>query len=168
MRRIRTLAAALVAAAVITVVGAPLAAGPAGATGTIKPVLSCVFPADAAGTSYIAVWGWSNTTDAAATIPIGDTNRFDPLPQGRGQPTSFPVGSVTNAFTVTWDGTNLTWRLNGNYDTASRNSPKCASNPVPQGTDSPQAFAILAAVAGVVALVGVCSAWMVRRRRQPV
>ncbi len=78
MLRIRMIAAAILAAGTLAVVAAP-----AGAAGAIKPVLQCVFADTKAGT-YIAVWGYTNTTGAAATIAVGGDNRFDPTPQDRG------------------------------------------------------------------------------------
>ena len=162
MLRIRMIAAAILAAGTLAVVAAP-----AGATGAIKPVLQCVFADTKAGT-YIAVWGYTNTTGAAATIAIGGDNRFDPTPQDRGQPTKFEVGTQTNVFTTTWDGTNLSWRVNGTIETASRNSKACESPPVPQGNDSPQAFLLIAVAAGVVMLGSAASGWVIHRRRRSV
>ena len=162
MRHIRTIAAALFAVGIVA-----LAAAPAGAAGAIKPVLQCVFADEKAGT-YIAVWGYTNTTGAPAEIPVGADNRFDPKPEDRGQPTKFDVGTQTNVFTTTWDGTNLTWRVNGNTETASRNSKACESPPVPQGSDSPQAFVLIAVAAGVVLLGSAASGWVLHRRRSSV
>lgn len=162
MLRIRMIAAALLAAGTLALVAAP-----AGAEGTIKPVLQCVFADTKAGT-YIAVWGYTNTTGAAATIAVGADNRFDPTPQGRGQPTKFDVGTQSNVFTTTWDGTNLSWKLSGNSETASRNSKACESPPVPQGNDSPQAFLLIAVAAGVVLVGSAASGWLLHRRRRTV
>ena len=162
MLRIRMIAAAILAAGTLAV-----AAAPAGAAGAIKPVLQCVFADTKAGT-YIAVWGYTNTTGAAATVAVGGDNRFDPTPQDRGQPTKFEVGTQTNVFTTTWDGTNLTWRINGNTETASRNSKACESPPVPQGNDSPQALLLIAVAAGVVMLGSAASGWVIHRRRRSV
>lgn len=162
MLRIRMIAAAILAAGTLAVLAAP-----AGAVGAIKPVLQCVFADTKAGT-YIAVWGYTNTTGAAATVAVGGDNRFDPTPQDRGQPTKFEVGTQTNVFTTTWDGTNLTWRINGTTETASRNSKACESPPVPQGNDSPQAFLLIAVAAGVVMLGSAASGWVIHRRRRSV
>jgi hypothetical protein len=162
MRHIRTIAAALFAVGIVA-----LAAAPAGAAGSIKPVLQCVFADTKAGT-FVAVWGYTNTTGAAATIAVGGDNRFDPTPQDRGQPTKFGVGTQTNVFTTTWDGTNLTWRIAGSTETASRNSKACDSPPVPQGSDSPQAFVLIAVAAGVVMLGSAASGWVLHRRRRSV
>lgn len=161
MRRISTFAGGLLAALTIGIAAAPVA----GAAGTVKPKLECVFKVPDRDNTYIAVWGYENSGSAAVEIPIGTDNRFDPTPQGRGQPTKFAVGRQTNVFTVTWDGTNLSWRLNGDFVTGSRNSKACESPPVPQGSDSPQAVALIAAAAGVIVVGGATSGWMVRRRR---
>jgi hypothetical protein len=163
MLRIRMLAAAIVAAGTLAIVAAPTGA----AAGAIKPVLQCVFVDTKTGTTT-AVWGYTNTTGAAADIPVGGDNRFDPTPQDRGQPTRFDVGTQTNVFTTTWEGTNLTWRVNGTIETASHNSKACESSAVPQGTDSSQAFLLIAVAAGVVMVASAASGWMIHRRRSSV
>jgi hypothetical protein len=159
MRRISIVVGALVAGMLLAVATAP----GAGAAGSVKPKLVCVFADESGG--YTAVWGYENTTGAVVEIAVGGDNRFDPTPRDRGQPTRFEEGSPTNVFTTTWDGTNLSWRINGHTETASRNSKKCESPPVPQGNDSPQALVLVAAAAGVVVVGGGTSGWMVRRRR---
>ena len=161
MRGISRLAGALLAALTIGIVAAPVA----GAAEVVKPKLECVFEVPDKADTYIGVWGYENTGSAAVEIPIGTNNRFDPTPEGRGQPTRFAPGRQTNVFTVTWNGTNLSWRINGDFVTASRNSKKCDAPPVPQGSDSPQAVALIAAAAGVIVVGGATSGWMVRRRR---
>jgi hypothetical protein len=162
MLRIRMIAAAILAAGTLAIVAAP-----AGAAGTVTPVLQCVFADVKAGT-YVAVWGYSNTTGAAIAIPVGTDNRFDPQPQDRGQPSKFDVGTQSNVFTTTWDGTNLSWKLSGNSVTASHNSKACESPPVPQGNDSPQAFVLIAVATGVVMLGSAASGWVLHRRRRSV
>jgi hypothetical protein len=162
MRGISRLAGASLAALTIGIAAAPVA----GAADKVKPKLECVFEVPDKADTYIAVWGYENTATTPVEIPIGTDNRFDPAPEGRGQPTRFAVGRQTNVFTVTWNGTNLSWRLDGTSNvTASRNSKKCDSPPVPQGTDSPQSLALIAAAAGVIVVGGATSGWMVRRRR---
>jgi hypothetical protein len=161
MRGISTLAAVLLAASAIGIAAAPVA----GAADTVKPKLECVFKVPDKDGTYVSVWGYENTGTAPVEIPIGTNNRFDPTPEGRGQPTRFAAGRQTNVFTVTWDGTNLTWRINGAGVTGSRNSKECDEPPVPQGSDSPQAVALIAAAAGVIVIGGATSGWMVRRRR---
>ena len=65
------------------------------------------------GSTYSATFGYSNEDTETNTVPIGDTNRFFPAPEGRGQPTSFEPGNVQSAFTVTGipAGTPLVWSL---------------------------------------------------------
>ena len=46
-------------------------------------------------------------------------------PPDRGQPTAFAAGRVEDAFQVEFDGSELTWSLTGNKESASRNSRKC-------------------------------------------
>jgi hypothetical protein len=139
-----------------------IAAAPVAAAGTVRPLVECVF-AESDG-SYTAVWGYENNTGAVTEIAVGTGNKFDPKPEGRGQPTRFEVGRQYNVFTTNWEGTNLTWKLDGNADTASRNAKACANPPVPQGSDSPQALVLIAGTAGVVVVAGGASGWMLRRR----
>jgi hypothetical protein len=158
MRGISRLAVALLAALTGVIAAAPVA----GAAG-VRPLVECVF-AESDG-SYTAVWGYENNTGAVVEVAIGTRNKFDPKPEDRGQPTRFEVGRKYNVFTTNWAGTNLTWKLDGSADTASRNAKKCDAPPVPQGSDSPQAVALIAAAAGVIVVGGATSGWMVRRRR---
>ncbi|WP_369425674.1 DUF7507 domain-containing protein, partial [Methanothrix sp.] len=60
------------------------------------------------------------------TIPIGDSNKFTPLPSDRNQPTTFEPGRHYDVFTVDFDGSNLVWTLNGKTATASSGSKKCS------------------------------------------
>jgi hypothetical protein len=158
VRCISKLTGALLAALTIGISAAPVAGA-----GTVRPLVECVF-AESDG-SDTAVWGYENNTGAVAEVAIGTRNKFDPKPEDRGQPAKFEVGRKYNVFTTHWEGTNLTWKLDGNADTASRNSKKCDAAAVPQGSDSPQAVALIAAAAGVIVVGGATSGWMVRRRR---
>jgi len=132
----------------------------------VTPKLECIFTTDAATGAYTAVWGYENTTEAAAEAPIGTTNKFDPKPEDRGQPTRFEVGRKVNVFTVDSPGSALVWKLPGGNATANKNSKQCESPPVPQGNDSPQAFVLVAAAAGTIVVAGGASGWMFRRRRR--
>jgi hypothetical protein len=154
----------------VLVAGAALAAvtvAPAGAQAEkvdISPILECVFPLD--GGQYVALWGYQNrftNTDVA----IGKDNFFAPGSENRGQPTAFKPGRNKGVFTTTFDGNDLTWTLTGITATANKDSERCKDNPVPVGSDSPQAVVLLGAVAGVIVLGGAIIAWFTKRRRRP-
>jgi hypothetical protein len=93
----------------------------------VAPLLECVVFGD--GKPDIAVWGYRNGGDSAVTIPVGASNRFDPAPPGRGQPTTFEQGRHVGAFQTTFDATagTLRWRLAGKTATASGSSPRCTA-----------------------------------------
>ncbi len=98
---------------------------------------------------------------------IGTDNFFAPGSENRGQPTSFKPGRNKGVFTTTFDGSSLTWNLTGEKDTAKQDSERCKDNPVPVGSDSPQAVVLLGAVAAVIVLGGAIIAWFTKRRRRP-
>jgi hypothetical protein len=93
----------------------------------VEPSLACVIPQ--ADNTYTAYFGYRNNTDERITIPIGTNNRFDPAPINRGQPTIFQPGSSTlwpdSTFPVNFNGSDLTWHLDGASVTASADSPRC-------------------------------------------
>jgi hypothetical protein len=140
--------------------------GTAGAADAkVTPVLECVFPLEAGG--YVALFGYSNENTTTVEVPIGDTNRFDPKPIERGQPTKFAPGRTIGAFTVNFDGKNLVWWLTGNRAIATDDSTQCDKPPVPVGTGSPQSFLWIGLVAGVLVVgAGGGTAWSFRRRRR--
>ena len=81
---------------------------------TVVPILECVRRGP--NKTYIATFGYENTTGAAVTIPVGTNNYFAPGNQNRGQATTFQPGRINNAFTVTFtsSGSNLgSWFLKG-------------------------------------------------------
>src|SRR4051812_48130691 len=57
----------------------------------IQPVVKCV---DDNGTSFQAVFGYSNPNVAAVTVAVGSGNSFSPGPADRGQPATFQPGTV--------------------------------------------------------------------------
>ena len=95
----------------------------------VSPVLECV--ADMGDGSYISYWGYNNQNSGTVTIAIGTNNNFNPLPQNRGQPTSFLAGRSpyypNAAFSVPFDGSNLVWYLK--YGTSSAGTATASSNP---------------------------------------
>ncbi|MDX2032617.1 MAG: CSLREA domain-containing protein [Blastocatellia bacterium] len=81
---------------------------------TVVPILECVRRGP--NKTYIATFGYMNSTGAAVTIPVGTNNYFAPGSQNRGQVTTFQPGRINNAFTVTFksSGSNLgSWFLKG-------------------------------------------------------
>jgi hypothetical protein len=68
--------------------------------------------------TFTAYFGYDNTYSTTQTISISNNNKFTPAPQDRGQPTSFLPGRQVNVFSVTWDGSNLVWSLDGATTTA--------------------------------------------------
>jgi len=105
--------------------------------GTVTPVLECEFANGSPGDAYSAVWGYTNTTGATATVAIGASNEFTPGGTNRGQPTQFSVGTSTDAFTTNWNGsTAQSWVLEGHTATANavvggKPAPACGTTPVP-------------------------------------
>lgn len=63
--------------------------------------------------TYTATFGYRNDNPLTFNIAVGASNNFSPGSQSRGQTTAFQTGTVANAFTVTWDGSSLTWNLKG-------------------------------------------------------
>lgn len=101
------------------------------AASTAKPILSSVTPtlacvAQNRPSLFTAVFGYTNSTSSVITVPVGTNNTFKPTPRDRGQPTSFLPGSVPRAFTVGFDGSRLTWTLNGQSVSASSKSAPCS------------------------------------------
>jgi len=161
MRGIRTIAVAVFAAGMAALAASPATAAP---KEDVNPILECVFVNDDG--SYIAVWGYENKTAAPVVVPIGVSNKFDPKPEDQGQPTTFEVGRKSNVVTTESDGRATVWKLPGGSATANKNSKACEQPHVPQGNDSPQAFVLIAAIAGGIAIVGGASGFALRRRRR--
>jgi hypothetical protein len=63
--------------------------------------------------TYTARFGYRNDNPLTFNIAVGASNNFSPGNQNRGQTTAFQTGTVANAFTVTWDGSSLTWTVKG-------------------------------------------------------
>jgi len=119
VRRLRAGVARAALVAVIALVGLLALPATASARGTVVPLLDCVVT-DRDG-SWIAVFGYQNTSSSTVTIPVGARNKVTPATYGASQPTSFRPGTHRGAFTVTvprgggpmWhlDGTNLAARV---------------------------------------------------------
>jgi hypothetical protein len=151
------------AALLVSAVGTLLLATalPAAAAGTVTPTLTCVFD-NGDGTST-AVFGYTNTTGTAVTLPIGGSNNFAPSPQDRGQPTVFPPGSDTSAVLVVFDGSKQTWTLDAGKVHTTPSSPACPTDPsLPVSAGSPAGLSFL------VGSTAVAAAFMGRRRVRPL
>src|ERR1041384_1250048 len=80
-------------------------------------------------------YGYSNG-GAAQTIPVGSKNMFTTGNADRGQPTSFPTGTVGPypqyaVGVVAATGSSLTWQLSGVQATMNSRSSKCADAQAP-------------------------------------
>jgi hypothetical protein len=77
----------------------------------------------------VAYFGYRSDYDFSVELPIGDANRFSPLPSNRGQPTVFQPGRSSSypnpAFSVSFSSSLLVWTLDGRTVTASRNANSC-------------------------------------------
>ncbi len=88
----------------------------------VKPVMECV---SQTASGYTAFFGYQNENTVPVVLPVGANNRFSPNPQDRGQITLFQPGRQQRAFSVNFDGSKLTWTLDGRTVTASSGSPTC-------------------------------------------
>lgn len=107
----------------------PYARGRGTADATLHPILNAVLN-NGDGT-YTAYFGWINNTGSTQNISVGASNTFSPSPSDRGQSTTFQVGQYRDVFSITWDGSTLTWTLSGKSVTAS------ATRSIPSYTPSP-------------------------------
>lgn len=70
--------------------------------------------------TYTAYFGYVSTYGTTQTIPISSSdNKFSPDPIDRGQPISFLTGTNSSVFSITWDGSTLSWTLDGTTINAS-------------------------------------------------
>jgi hypothetical protein len=89
----------------------------------LSPTLECV--RRNSSSSYTALWGYNNTGTGNVTVPVGSNNSLTPNPQNRGQTTKFQRGRVPISSGVTWNGSNLVWRLAGKTSTANKDFKRC-------------------------------------------
>lgn len=89
----------------------------------IVPTLLCVAP-QGHGT-FMAYFGYNNRSGTVVNLPVGALNSFSPNPGNRNQPTSFAVGSQPKVVAVLFDGSRISWTLNGRAVQASHSSPRC-------------------------------------------
>ena len=91
----------------------------------VEPLLECV--EELPNGRRRAHFGYSNSGGSTDVIPLGDRNKFDPLPRDRGQPDQFVPGRVIDAFQVDFDEGTHTWTLGSRQVAASAASPPCAA-----------------------------------------
>lgn len=75
----------------------------------VIPILECV--EEIGEDVYRAHWGYENRDTSNVEISVGGKNKFQPNPQGRGQPTTFQPGRHYNVFTTDFNGGDLTWHV---------------------------------------------------------
>ena len=91
---------------------------------TISPVLTCVH--NNGDRTFTAHFGYYNYNSVpVAVIPSSGNNYFSPGDYYRGQPNIYLPGFHSDAFTVVFDGDNLTWNLLGHSVTVSKKSTPC-------------------------------------------
>jgi hypothetical protein len=93
----------------------------------VRPILECVV--DHGGGAFTAYFGYRNDNVSTVAVSIGANNKFTPTPQDRGQPIVFQPGRTpyypNAAFNVSFDGSNLVWKLYNRTSTASSGSARC-------------------------------------------
>ncbi len=90
---------------------------------SLAPIVNCV--SNNGNGTYTAYFGYNNQNTASVYMPIGTLNKFNPTPIDRGQPKVFQAGIKNQVVSITWDGSNLSWVINGKTVTASKKSAKC-------------------------------------------
>jgi len=103
----------------------------------VKPVLEYVYN-NPDGT-YTALYGYQNDNATVVSIPVGSGNKFTPLTQSRGQPTTFQPGRQVGVFTVVFSSGNQVWTLDSRTSTASPNMRPVATLTAPVNNSTYQA-----------------------------
>ena len=88
---------------------------------SVTPVAECL---DTRPTGVSAVFGYVNKNSFPIKLPIGVLNHFAPVPENRGQLTTFAAGTVSGAVKVAFaDGTS--WTLTGGTSVAQKTLAAC-------------------------------------------
>ena len=110
----------------------------------VVPIAECVQPLDPANNRYLASFGWDNNNPYPVDIEYGPQNRFVPdLPDDKKQPTDFAAGRHRRVLEAEFTGAEITWRLDGDSATVTRNTKLCEPLPtlivkkVVVGSDKP-------------------------------
>ena len=86
-------------------------------TAQLHPRVQCILQLKDG--SYVARFSYKSDNTTAVAVPVGDSNKFYPDPQDRGQPIIFQPGDHKYAFNVPFDGSKLVWTLWGHTAMAS-------------------------------------------------
>jgi hypothetical protein len=93
----------------------------------VKPILECVD--QVSKSTYVAHFGWDNTSSGAVVIPVGPSNRFFPAPKDRGQDVTFAQGRQRDKVKLTFSAPFVAWILDGRFAIALKSSPRCPPPP---------------------------------------
>jgi len=89
-------------------------------------------------TSWNAVFGYTNNSLCAATIPTGPINRLEPgSPGSPNLPTTFAPGVTRSMFVASFPGGSLTWTLGAGQATATESLPRCSIGDLPLSSTPP-------------------------------
>jgi len=97
---------------------------------SIEPHIVCVSPAGKKG--FVAWLTYYNPSRKLKVIPVGELNKFTPVPFNRLQPTEFRINFPTEWFKVVAESAALTWHIDG---TNFRIEPSVAPRPCPADMD---------------------------------
>jgi hypothetical protein len=107
--------------------------------------------------SFVAYFGYTNTSGSPVSYPIGSSNSITPSSLNGGQPVNFGTGTVSNAFSVTVAQAGIAvWSVNGASATATQYIVACSSDTL---SADPSGLSLVFAIFGG-GLVGV---FVVRR-----
>jgi len=74
----------------------------------------------------LAHFGYGNDNSTKASVPTGEDNKLSPGARGRGQPTSFETGRISDSLSVTFqDTSSISWRLRKNSASANIAPKRC-------------------------------------------
>lgn len=89
----------------------------------ITPLLDCVESINS--TTWKAWFGYNNPALNPVTLEVGNNNTFNASPADRAQTTTFQPGEHHQAFSVQFNGTPITWSVQGKPVSASSQSTIC-------------------------------------------
>jgi hypothetical protein len=151
----RLIASIAVTVALAVVIVGGLGAGAVHADEAVRPVAECVI-VNGDGT-FTAFFGYRNSSGRSVTLD----SRRNRVRGGSssGTPSVFSAGRVVAAFSVTSNGTSISWTLDGSVINVDPTFTPCSTNPsVPE---APVALLLMLAPAAMT------SWWLHRRRPRP-
>ncbi|MBN1311866.1 MAG: hypothetical protein JXB30_10635 [Anaerolineae bacterium] len=122
----------------------PTAEEEPGSDGAITPFVECIV--DIGYDRYIAFFGYENTYEGSSEFALGPDNFLSPEPSDPEQlpPETFrPKGSLDYpdvVFGVEFDGSDLTWTVDGNATVANRDSEPCPLETTPVEVNPSEAY----------------------------